>query len=546
MKFSTVILCSAMLMTAGVMSAFKHESGENRSIRIHDVANMKAASVQDFKTLRKPARVEEINDQVITDVTGEASYFTRSGIGYQNEWDMMVEFVAGKFVTDDNIVYIYNPLSFLVSGSYMKGELVDEETIKVEFPQLIYVEEWEGFSYYYYVNKMNFIFDEGSEEYGWYYVDEEDNTLYYTKNGDDWELQGTDMALTVLGMSDENGEWMGYADFMTVYTPFDEKPLTPPAGLETEEWAMTFGVGNGRFVKAGFLDDEMYIQGMFREIPEAWIKGAVSGNKVTFPSVQLLGTDRYVYHWDYFFGGSAEEIYDEEFDYTYTKITIGDELVFDYDSSKNILSTDGAAVLNSNPEYQSYFESVENPTLKIQSEDISLVPSTPVVTFFDKWEVLYGYGYIYFNIPLTNENGDLLNPDNLYFRMLLDDEPYFFGPDYYPGLEEDTDLVPIYFSNYYDIDYQGIQHFVMLYMEGYETLGLQAVYVDGDTEYASEICYAEEPPVTGIDELEGNNPVSVEYYDLTGRKISSAAKGIVICKKTFADGKTATSKVIRR
>ena len=486
------------------------------------------------------------DQQPITDVTGNSKNYIRSGIGYQNQWDTEVENVAGKFVTDNSTVYIYNPLSLFITGTYMQGTLVDDETIKVDFPQLIYVEEYEGEVYNYYLNKLNFIFDEGSDETGWYFIDEEDNSLSYKLIDGNWELQGTDMARSVLGITDEFGEWMGFADFMTVYAPFDLEPLTPPADLMAEEWAMTYGEGDGRFVSVGISDNEFFLKGFFTEIPEAWIKGEIVDDQVIFPSKQFLGTDRFIYHYDYFFGGEISEYYDEEIDYTYNVINMTDELVFQYDEENKYLSSEGAGILNSSPDYQSYFEWVDYPVLRINPEDMSLVPANPEITYWEYMDFYYGMGYMYFNVPLVNVDGYLLNKDNLYYKVWFDDEPYIFSPSIYPTLTEDTELIPVTFNDWFDFSIQGIEHFLALYMEGYDKVGVQTVYLDGETQYCSDICYYGEES-SGIEIVNPDNKVqNIVYYDLNGKMVSPSSKGLLIKKITYSDGTQKAIKIMAR
>ena len=52
---------------------------------------------------------------------------------------------------------------------------------------------------------------------------------------------------------------------------------------------------------------------------------------------------------------------------------------------------------------------------------------------------------------------------------------------------------------------------------------------------------------TGINKVEGNDAdvVSTEYFDLSGRRISNAQKGINVKVMKFSDGTTKTVKVIK-
>lgn len=79
--------------------------------------------------------------------------------------------------------------------------------------------------------------------------------------------------------------------------------VTPPDGLEMTTFTIsgldcTFGLDKGEAitpykVKAGFANDKCYIQGLYTDIPDAWICGLLSTKDqqttLTFPSSQYLG-----------------------------------------------------------------------------------------------------------------------------------------------------------------------------------------------------------------------------------------------------------------
>ncbi|MDE6144989.1 MAG: hypothetical protein K2F96_01795, partial [Muribaculaceae bacterium] len=95
---------------------------------------------------------------------------------------------------------------------------------------------------------------------------------------------------------------------------------------------------------------------------------------------------------------------------------------------------------------------------------------------------------------------------------------------------DDTEVTPDYgfaFSN-------GMQG-VIIRSEGFESIGVQGVYIDGDRTYRSEIVTVdvkkEEPedPEGSINDINAASG-SVEMFDLSGRKVSESAKGIVIMR----------------
>lgn len=70
-----------------------------------------------------------------------------------------------------------------------------------------------------------------------------------------------------------------------------EKPKGPevvvaPEGLETEEWAISattnFGDPVYGYLNIGFDGNDVYLQGLCTYLPEAWIKGTLNGETITF------------------------------------------------------------------------------------------------------------------------------------------------------------------------------------------------------------------------------------------------------------------------
>lgn len=67
-----------------------------------------------------------------------------------------------------------------------------------------------------------------------------------------------------------------------------------PAGLQTSDYvvsAMSYAAYADIFYTAhvGIDGNDMYIQGLFEQMPEAWVKGTIEGNQVTFAPDQYLG-----------------------------------------------------------------------------------------------------------------------------------------------------------------------------------------------------------------------------------------------------------------
>jgi hypothetical protein len=68
--------------------------------------------------------------------------------------------------------------------------------------------------------------------------------------------------------------------------------VTPPAGIETQQWYVRASNENGAVNgTVGVVQNgqDIYLQGLFPQMPSAWIKGTINGNKAVFPTSQYLG-----------------------------------------------------------------------------------------------------------------------------------------------------------------------------------------------------------------------------------------------------------------
>lgn len=116
--------------------------------------------------------------------------------------------------------------------------------------------------------------------------------------------------------------------------------VTPPEGIETATWYYTgynsYGSVDGEMIVA-FDGSDIYLQGIFSYMPEAWVKGIINDDKATFATGQFLGL-YYSTTEVYFIGADADyNIKDVVFDYDAAngKLTTTDFTVFTTDGSLN-------------------------------------------------------------------------------------------------------------------------------------------------------------------------------------------------------------------
>ena len=124
--------------------------------------------------------------------------------------------------------------------------------------------------------------------------------------GDSGKIVAADGRIEVFW--DDDDSWSGYGDYETVWTYLEDYvpptivTITPPADLATETWyVLGQQVESGALaeldgtVQVGFDGNDVYMQGIFPDFPNAWIKGTME----TYEDVVLVTFSDFQYQGDY-------------------------------------------------------------------------------------------------------------------------------------------------------------------------------------------------------------------------------------------------------
>ena len=270
-------------------------------------------------------------------------------------------------------------------------------------------------------------------------------------------------------------------------------------------------------------NNDIYVKGLSEYLTEGWVKGTMADGVATFPAA---------YMGIFEFWGDAYEL--------------------NFDGATFAVNDD-ASVLTA-PE--GYTTSVEgeildefiNVTLTKAVAEIA-TPATPTITEFTEDD--YGH-YVKMTIPAKDVDGNDIFAALLSYQILIDrngeQSVYEFTTDNYEFIEENMTVVPYNFTDYYDIDVAGKQ--VYIYgddIDEWNAIGVKSIYTVGDKSREtreSEIFWYQLKP-TAISEVNTNNVVETNYYDLQGRKVDANATGLLIKQMRMQDGTTKAVKVIR-
>ena len=478
---------------------------------------------------------------------GELKTYKRSGQQYFEDWDGIYlgqqSGAANIIFGENNKVYLENVIYQINSGRWTEGTLSEDgKTITIAPGQI--VEDYGG--YVYDEELEDYISIEGqlmltmmkiavTEEGYNTFVPDPDTPITYTIDGDVIRLNNTEVDKEILGIIytnyDEkyglNGTWYGGGDFGTTYTLFNDTPLTLPDGAEPQAYSMSSKnlyteEIETRLVQVAFCGNDVYMGNFTEALPDAWVKGTIEGDKITFPSKQFIG-NAYGYLC-YFMGATYEMVpseWGEGFDVSYT---LADAFVFDFDAGTKAMkaSKENTAFMASSGDNTTIsFNSYNNPVMSPYVEKAA-TPAEPIIDgIYDYYEWEGDY-CISFRVQKMDVDGNYINPDLLSFILYVDGQPYTFDAEKYE-LEEDMTEIPF--------TYSGSSFFVMgdwssiyLQEEKFEKIGIQAIYRGGGEERRSEI---NEFIYDGINSLKADKQ-NGKRFNLQGVQVDENYKGIVI------------------
>ena len=448
----------------------------------HKEAAQRDSKMATAQSRKAPARGAAI-DMITERPEGELKIYERSGGAMYNYWGyLFTTYQDGGameivFAEDGKTVYLHDPISQFANDTWVRAELSEDgKTLTMPLHQHI--------SYYLEV------------EYGlitaWVDITvDDDGYIIATVNDDIQEVTytiGDDGTISLNGSSgdvdafvcsglgliyDDDFTWAGYTDWESVYTPFDGTPVTLPEGAVLEDFSIFYvgsdGNNHGKMVKVAMVDNDVYIQGLSSNVPDGVIKGTLSDNKVIFPSNQYMGIAQ-----GFFLNMTAIDA-----DY----MTL-DYLEFDYDAATRTMTANDMLCIEAGSSLAEFYG---QPVIAPYYDHVA-TPANPEVTEFTDEGEIGGYNFGYFVVPTTDTEGNFISPNDLYYRIYVDeDELFTFGPDEYPYVNEFMTEVPYNYTEGYDIGQGG--SYIYFYETGFCRIGIQSVFRGGGEVHESDIVY---------------------------------------------------------
>lgn len=521
---------------------------------------MKEGSAKTFRHSaamhKAPARLGTAED-VIYEVEGQKQNMAVTCSGFLDSDGYTLEFEDEIFAThvvygENDEVYIYNILPQISIDSYVKGKK-DGDKIVVEIPQTVLWNDSFADGADLTICDCYEIVEDGVTYYD--YAPTEDTSLILSL-GDDgaWRAEGLDPRHILAYSFCTDGYWTGYGVWDLALEPFNETQVSVPDDLTVSEKFWTYKcdyLGYGWPVNFAQGGEDVYFQGLSEMMPDAWVKATVEYDDteahVYIDQNQYVG----IYDGAFVVTKCAKILYNEEYDEEYFELMPDEyrfELIWDYEEEKMVLKDPSIVLLFNRSKKQVYYvdELFEFELLKQDSYEGT--PANPHnLVYYDMMED-FGEAVLEFFVPALSTDGYVLDTNDLYYVLYLDDEPFTLEAEEY-GLDESMEEIPWWFENddYTIIKYYGsCRRAVYVFVQGISTIGVQSVYKYDGVETRSDIISLalDGESVNGINA--DKKVASVKYYDIAGSEVAMPASGLFIKRITYTDGTTVSIKSIIR
>lgn len=554
MKKSLLTLSAAAIALSGMAASPKQQLQASVKPSFDKIAEVKPYGklhVADRKASMKkaPSKVGVAGD-VITSVEGTKQDVTITASGYYLYWGIVLDYYENEEIAshvvygENNEVYVYDILPSFPNESYIKG-VKDGDKVVFEFPQTVYWEDEYEDGYDLTMYDLTAYEEDGEMQLTYLPVEGTCSLTFKIAEDGSWTTDElSEEKILGAGLYSEGEAWLGYGAVDLSIVPFTEVAVSVPDDFELSKdfwayhadeygWPVSWAQGY----------DEVYFQGLSREMPYACVKGTVEyaddAATITIAPDQYLGMEYGYYLYVKFAKVIVDEDGYEDFvlmpdDYKY-------QLIWDYEEETLVAKDPEVSILYNASKTEAYYLTELSDVKLVHQESYEGIPQNPKDLVYD--EGSYGYQEFNFTVPGLSTDGDVLIPDCLSYIVYVDGEEWEFDAEEYE-LSESIVEVPWDLSEYYIYNWGGANREVDFFVEGITTLGVQSIYRYNGEETRSEIVTIDlEGDPSGVAAIgAGKKVADVKYYDLSGRQVVNPAEGIFVKRVTFEDGTVATFK----
>lgn len=470
------------------------------------------------------------------------SYYFVDGYVYGGHNDAFIgEYVMG----DDGCIYIKNPFASLDLGTYLKLDKIDDENYVARTAQLVWVDYSDYTPFTGFATRL--VFKNLNDQFTYSVAEDQNTDMYFTLK--DGVLQQKDQEMVkfgdyeypaeILGVTNSDGEWLGFGDGNMVFYASEEKPNTPPEGAQIMQGSIAYNVlsslsgknnKDATLVKYAEVGDDFYLESPFHDdINTLWLKGSIDrkANTVTF-APQYLGVNEDIacHQW------LKTALFNDGFDLIDEEVGYGEwhrdyepvsSYIFKYDNGNLVSDTANlkqTLVISRSPKEIQASSTVSNAIVKPYIEKSSTPEKPSIVQIYDFNGL---FSYITFSLPCVDTNDVYMNPENMSYRLYINsEEPFTFTSKDYPQFDEDIQEIDYSYSDWdFEVKANGY-HTVFFYNDfDFEFLGVQSIQRFGDDVNYSEIEWYNRTP-TGLETITAD-----EKANLNGKVIKDGRLMII-------------------
>ena len=473
----------------------------------------------------------------------------RRSVGFFYGTKRMADGLSGSYVVapDKQTYYIQNIFSQYQCGSWVKGTLLGD-TIYVSTPQHIDSFEDNGGTVDIYLRNLKY--DKLKDTY---VVDSANTEAKFVMSGDTLKQVSDHL----LGMTDQEGNYMLYGDYDLMMFPNKDEVVTAPSDLQTERYELSYkdeyGDNQKRLVRLALGNNDVWLGDFSDKYPKAWVKGTRKDKRLTFANEQYLGyTDS---HHIYFVTGVVVPVTDPATGETGETFELSRNIRCDDDGGT--YKSENAMFTSWGKQDVNYRECFDQPRLT-KFRQTEQTPSNPVIQGFQAYDNDNKYGSLSFTIPTVSISDEVIDPDSLYYNIYTDERLLTFKATKY-GLATDMTDIPYSFTDGQTFAASTSDPLVrIVYFKErvgtyYKRIGVQAIYRTLGKAHKSSIVYNDgtevpaDNPVTAVKEVthHAGSPI-ISYYDLAGRRVQNPVKGLYVVSEHYANGIVKQRKVMVR
>lgn len=549
MAFALTTVCAQAPISLGSLSAPRTTpSGQS--------ASLVASGSPLYKSANAPARIETALpdvSQIISKQPAGTLYadMLRDCKGFNDGYEKTFVAYAGDIVisSDKKKVYIKNFCPVMNTG-WIVGDMDESGLVTFTFPQVVYHQSQDATGATYELT-----------EYAWKtLIDRENLKITPDPNSQTVQFKWDGTTLTqvnaddVIALADGSGKFGGYGSYANTFSVVKDETVQPSAALTQKSYTMTYvdyvsQQPTTKAVKVAIDGNDVYLGHFYND---CWIKGTISGNKVTFPAYQYLGTETIlnkVHEYMVAFEISADR----------QEAKLIDNLVLDYDPVAGTMGTTTQSFgVNQGKKTAGLIDVYELPTFSDNKYEEGTPAKPEILTVMPYGANEEGLAAVAYANSNLSTDGKPLDKEKLFYNIYLDGKLLTFNTSAYGYIP--TNMTDIPYA-YYDVnitqsqsgakgyDFQVLDDVQVVFLyKDFTVLGLKAVYVDGDTRLESEMAEYDIRNAAGISSATADeaDASTVTYYDLSGRKVSTPSKGVYVRSVKLKSGAVKTTKVVVR